>query len=1139
MPCTKRSTDVQVIRRVLAGEREDFGLLVERYLSMVYAMAYARLGNHADAEDTAQETFLKALKSLNTLRSKRKFPSWLAAITRAECANVRRAGRPRSQAQRDAPLDTVSIIDVEQRELHETLRRQVLELDNGPREILLLHYFAGMKIRQIAAALKISYPAAAKRIERARRALGERLVDELGPAFEPYTPTKKNAVTIMGVLANAPVPWKTVSQGALAALGSVKVLGSTLTVKHVCVGTAIAAASLVGWQGARQLSSRSLSLGTPFAVTDPRLAGSNGENAASPGESSTATNQNVNDENENRGVEQQRASASVFRGTIAGRVVYEDTGEPVPGMKMFLAYSTRIVPGQPHGDGRTDTITDSFGRFEFTGQSTSPGLQYGLNIRDETGILAADGIAFDLAENQHITGLVFRARKGGIIAGKVYDAYTGDGLAGVEVTANGAAKAVTDTNGSYQLGAHSEKDYRVECSTLPGYAVKTSEKRKRVHAIPGKEIGGIDFRLHLALQVRGTVVDDKQLPVADAEVSIGVWDGPHIPTVHSDADGTFVVDGLPAQSRFYVEAEANGLISRPSGNLTLLDQPLEGLVVKLFPACTVAGTVVDGTGRSMAEATVEWTRRTESSGHSGIVAKTGDDGSFTFSDLPAGNYEFSVSPADGSPVQTVLRYTVEHGDELTDVQLVYASAEMLTISGRITDTEGYPMAGMRLAVMGSEVETSATTNEDGFFIAENLEEGVYQLAYFEQNGHMYHEGRRVEAGSENVDFVLERKEPIQSSGPISGRVVSADSGEPVTSFSYVLKSGVYDDVDPNAQRYTDILETVHASSFREVNHPDGEFVAETYATGDHTIVIRADGYAQHMTALTAPSNDTVIRMEAGARVEGVVLDPQGKPVAGAVIIRGGPRRFYEPGGGYALGSSGSDGTFTAEGLSATPQALSACHRDFGSASVDVTPQVGRVTEVTFRLAQAGGLEGVVFFAEQAIERSKDAEIRVKYDDGTRGYTGLLPIKEDGKYRLNNVRPGTATVTAGLDPYGYGTYPNWRLAKTVEIAAEMVTQVDFAFPSGDAVLTGTVSAEGETVQRGFVWVYYFVDDGELLCRTEIEADGRYDLEDLPEGNALVQVYATSQSGERFEPSFELSIDRSAVIEWNIDLDEIDD
>ena len=51
----RKPTDASVVCRVLAGHRAEFGLLVERYLPMVYAAVYARLGNHADAEDAAQQ----------------------------------------------------------------------------------------------------------------------------------------------------------------------------------------------------------------------------------------------------------------------------------------------------------------------------------------------------------------------------------------------------------------------------------------------------------------------------------------------------------------------------------------------------------------------------------------------------------------------------------------------------------------------------------------------------------------------------------------------------------------------------------------------------------------------------------------------------------------------------------------------------------------------------------------------------------------------------------------------------------------------------------------------------------------------------------------------------------------------------
>ncbi|MBI5091685.1 MAG: hypothetical protein HZB26_04480 [Candidatus Hydrogenedentes bacterium] len=52
------SSDTRIIRQVLAGKREAFGALVDRYLAQVHAVAYSRVRNRPDAEDVAQETFL-------------------------------------------------------------------------------------------------------------------------------------------------------------------------------------------------------------------------------------------------------------------------------------------------------------------------------------------------------------------------------------------------------------------------------------------------------------------------------------------------------------------------------------------------------------------------------------------------------------------------------------------------------------------------------------------------------------------------------------------------------------------------------------------------------------------------------------------------------------------------------------------------------------------------------------------------------------------------------------------------------------------------------------------------------------------------------------------------------------------------
>ena len=76
------SSDEKVVRRVLEGQRDAFGILVRRYLPVVHAAAYARLGNGVDADDVAQETFLRAFQRLGSLHERQKFGAWLLTIAR-------------------------------------------------------------------------------------------------------------------------------------------------------------------------------------------------------------------------------------------------------------------------------------------------------------------------------------------------------------------------------------------------------------------------------------------------------------------------------------------------------------------------------------------------------------------------------------------------------------------------------------------------------------------------------------------------------------------------------------------------------------------------------------------------------------------------------------------------------------------------------------------------------------------------------------------------------------------------------------------------------------------------------------------------------------------------------------------------
>jgi RNA polymerase sigma-70 factor, ECF subfamily len=75
------------IERSRAGDLEAFGALVERYQRMVNALAYRMTGSTADAEDLAQETFIRAYERLGSFRGAARFSSWLGRITIHLCIN--------------------------------------------------------------------------------------------------------------------------------------------------------------------------------------------------------------------------------------------------------------------------------------------------------------------------------------------------------------------------------------------------------------------------------------------------------------------------------------------------------------------------------------------------------------------------------------------------------------------------------------------------------------------------------------------------------------------------------------------------------------------------------------------------------------------------------------------------------------------------------------------------------------------------------------------------------------------------------------------------------------------------------------------------------------------------------------------
>src|SRR5262245_36390742 len=92
------SEDSDLISRAAGGDATAFQALVERHRSMVYRVAYQFAGNHHDAEDIAQEVFIKVYRSLEKFRQDAQLSSWMYRIVMNACIDHRRRHSPAGAA---------------------------------------------------------------------------------------------------------------------------------------------------------------------------------------------------------------------------------------------------------------------------------------------------------------------------------------------------------------------------------------------------------------------------------------------------------------------------------------------------------------------------------------------------------------------------------------------------------------------------------------------------------------------------------------------------------------------------------------------------------------------------------------------------------------------------------------------------------------------------------------------------------------------------------------------------------------------------------------------------------------------------------------------------------------------------------
>lgn len=169
-----------LILEVKQGSHDAFRVLVQTYMRQAYDVAYSILGDHDDADDVAQEAFVKVHGSLSTFRGDAAFGTWLFRIVK-NCALNRLRQRKRNQ-KRDVELaiaDTemvfinAGIARVEDSRLY--VERALHELPTLQRAVVMLRHINGLSTRQVSKILDCSEGTVKTHLQRGLKKMKEKL----------------------------------------------------------------------------------------------------------------------------------------------------------------------------------------------------------------------------------------------------------------------------------------------------------------------------------------------------------------------------------------------------------------------------------------------------------------------------------------------------------------------------------------------------------------------------------------------------------------------------------------------------------------------------------------------------------------------------------------------------------------------------------------------------------------------------------------------------------------------------------------------------------------------------------------------------------------------------------------------------
>lgn len=1107
----RNASDMRTIHRVLGGDGDAFGVLINRYGRAVHAVAHAIAP--MDSEDVLQEAFVLAYRKLDTLEQPNRFGPWLISITR----NV--ALRARERVRDTVPLDATPEAAFathpapERSEVRSVVRQALKRLEAEPREVLMLHYFAGASVNDIADMLNISKPAVKKRLQRARETLGNDLLRTLGhESDEAFELSARRRKQIVSAALAAGAAWQGTAHAAVVATAGTGAVGFALkaTLAVITVGGIATGVFWVQQHSANSVPNESIAPQTTTntndataGTTDPALDLTNADNVDAATDDPLPTGPC----------------------TVATTLKTLD-GSLVPGAVVVMERITWKATEPPPAKVNTwITNADAEGRVRI---ENLPAGEYSLIAYTQTlGGAAGFGRSDRYPDAKSSTTLLMPIHelRGQVVdtAGKpvpyatIYpiahesnpdDTFDHDQIAATRAVAaeDGSFGFARMWPGNLKFFVYAEGYAPLTTNWTPtsSDATFTLSKGGAADITLVREPGG-DVLAGIPIHLHSSTAESFRLS----------YDGT------TDPQGNIVFTGL-AQGNYAISIEDPALVLYDSNTLSVEDGKTTTATVRAYAGATVLGTVRDSeTGAplpGLAVITQNEPRR---------EAFTAADGTYMLVGVAPGEVTISVSGVQGDSTrhypggakgfedgdETHKSISVKAGDNIEEIDFELKRA--LTFTGIVLDAAGQPAAGAAVMVRRSACTQDyrgtigLSADQYGHFDAPSLPKYCqYQLVARTKEGL----SPPLAISEVDVGKTLTLRIDPSLGVLLAGTVVGTD-GKPIPDGQVDL---TYDDGAIVMGRIengkVDFAKVPVGKLKYSVNYAYEESNFMSYRGCPAVDLELRAGVSQENFVFTCGERGELT-------ISGVVLLPDGKPAVGATV-----RLMSEP----QTATADHLGRFTLEGLKDNPYTLSASLD--GYTPVEYMQAQGGDSDVSLQLQALGRIIGRVVDAATGAPVKATIE-HMAFNAGGQD-SKQIDADETGNFVFEKVFAGSGRLETKAPGYATNTfqYPPIAPGEDVEITVELRQPgrvAGFVYAPDGAPL------EGATVKALPMWQQRVTrpDGGFEFLELEGGVPLTFEVSEKEYGLKIVEATPGAPGSD----ALQITMDLPATLELNVTLD----